>query len=294
LRVIVNVILSIIAMVGLSEESYSARPSEPDLVLQVHREFLVPSEGEMTNIRRFALPTFLAADRWIRGFDFHCTDSQKIRSVFLYVERTGQWIGGWKPGQDITSFPESVAVQLPSGSKLILEIHERGPDDIAADFGEVGLYFARTKPIRPLNGVGIESVIQVPPGEQPFLVRKEFTIIADSFAIALHPGMQSAGRSFQVDMMDPSGVSRVLMRTDDYQESTLIHYFGEPIFIPRGSRIVATATYENSGSVPLNDVFNFTLNLYPSAEFRPWQDTASVPQRSARASVKRKPPKTKR
>jgi hypothetical protein len=160
------------------------------------------------------------------------------------------------------------------------------------DCSSIGLYFTDKKPLRPLLGMGVQTAVEIP-GGKGLEVKKEFTVIADSYALALQPEMRGAGRSVEVTAVEPSGTSQILYGVKNLANSAPApQIFQQPVFIPRGTRIVATASYRNSDpETAADDIFRLTMSLYPSAAFRPARSDEPLARQSPaplkRASAKK-------
>jgi hypothetical protein len=123
--------------------------------------------------------------------------------------------------------------------------------------------------------MGVEAHVQVPVGSGEFRVRKEFTVTADSYALAVRPEMETGAQSVYVAKLDPAGVSQVLLALPEFNKDSQSPYtFEQPILLPKGTRIVAEASYLNSDVQPIDDLFKVTMSMYPSAEHRPSADPA--------------------
>src|SRR5262245_44889072 len=197
LGLIVIVILALRADAGIQENL------QPDILLRPQAAKRIPA-GSPSEIERIELPSMQTKDRWLRGIAFQPGDPRVVQSAFFFIDKTNQWLGGWVPGANMILYPESVAALLPAGARVILEVHYQSVDSDVEDLSSVALYFTDRKPLRPLTGLGIETRVQIPSGEELFRLRKEFTMIADSYALALRPQMLSAARSLEITTLDPS------------------------------------------------------------------------------------------
>jgi hypothetical protein len=291
----------IVALISLCTSSAStaqnARKETADVVLRLPAPVTVPV-GTVSKVHRVNLRPEQQRDRWIRAFHFEPGDARVVRCAFFYVERTGQWLGAWTPGQGVFEYPDTVAAYLPVGSSITVEIHYAGAASDVQDVSSLGLFFTETKPLRPLTEVGVASRVDVPLGPQPYRLHKEFTIISDSYALGLRPEMNSFGQSFEVATLDPSGASQVLLSVKEYRHDLQSAYtFEQPLFMAKGTRIMATALYRNEAVQLADDVFKLSMTLYPSAEYRltSYDARPTVKARTAkRAAPAKKAPAKKR
>lgn len=264
---LVCIVLSALALASASPQVQWAEP--PDLVLKPLVARTIPGKGLPHNFR-FEMPSEQVRDRWIRAVDFRPGDSRVVQRAFFYVEKTGQWIGAWAPGQQMIPFPDTVAAILPASSKVIMDVRYEPLETDVKDSSSMAIYFTDKKPLRPLSGIGVSSRVVVPASTSAFTLRKEFTIINDSFALAIRPEMLAAGRSVEITTMDPSGVSQVLLSVRNFNKDIQPPYvFEEPLFISKGTRIVTVSSYQNFDAEPTQDMFKLTMSLYPSGEVHP-------------------------
>jgi len=287
----------LIAISGLTLQAATQRGAweQPaDVVLHATSRNLQRDTTVDPLVRRYEVPGEQVKDRWIRAIDFHPSDSSSIRSAFFFVDKTGQWLGSWRPGEKLVAFPESVAALLPAASKVVIEIHYSQATDIDKSGDQsLALYFTDKKPLRPLTGIGVEARVEVPAGGDLVRIKKEFAVISDSYALSVRPEMLTAGRSVEITMLDPSGGSAVLLNVEDFSKENGDPYiFEQPLFIPKGTRIVATAVYQNSEAQTLEDLFKLTVSMYPSDEHR-LTSYEPTPRRPVRKAAPKKAPAKK-
>jgi len=262
--------------------------AKPDVILRPSSAETVAAGSGHKSYRTEILP-MQTKDRWIRAVQFQPGDPRVVRSAFFYVEKTGQWLGGWAPNGQWSPLPESVAAFLPVDSRIIVEIHYQSITQDVEDQSTLGLFFSDRKPLRPLTGMGFETRVQVPPGSNPFRLRREFTVISDSYAFAMRPEMAAAGRSMEISAMNPSGTSQVLLALRDFRHDLQSPYFFEqPVFLPKGTRIVATASYENSNVRAADDLFKLTMSMYPSEAYSELDARSRVRRPVAKRAVPKK------
>lgn len=286
---------ALIAILGLTLQSAAAQRWEqpPDLVLHANSGNLQRDAGNDPQVRRYEISSEQIKDRWIRGIDFRPAEGSPVRSAFFYIDRTGQWLGSWMPGDKMASFPESVAAFLPSTSKIIVEVHQSA-DAGPGDDQSLALYFTDKKPLRPLTGMGVEAHVEVPAGGDVVKIKKEFAVISDSYALAVRTEMKTAGRSVEISTLDASGQTQVLLTVADFEnENGNPYVFEQPVFIPKGTRVVATATYQNSQPQTIEDLFKLTVSMYPSDEHRPISDIPTARRPAARKAPAKKAPAKK-
>ena len=264
---LVCIALSALALASASPQVQWDEP--PDLVLRPAAARTIAARS-LPHTFRYELPSEQVKDRWIRAVDFRPGDSRVVQRAFFFVEKTGQWIGAWAPGQKMIPFPDTVAAILPVGSKIFMDVRYEPTESDTRDSSSLAIYFTDKKPLRPLSGIGVSSRVMVPASTPTFTLRKEFTIINDSYALAVRPEMLAAGRAVEITTLDPSGVSQVLLSIRNFNKDIQPPYvFDEPLFIAKGTRIVTVSSYQNYDADPTEDMFKLTMSLYPVGEVRP-------------------------
>jgi hypothetical protein len=142
----------------------------PDLILQIPGFASNATTADVYNC--FALPTGLAGDRIIRGFEIVPNNLGIVHHVVVNIDTTGTvlsdlsggcfsepgqlGIGGWAPGSPPTVYPGSatlkMGMRLKAGSKLILQMHYPAGSGGQIDSTQIRLYFY------PQGTTGIRNV----------------------------------------------------------------------------------------------------------------------------------------
>jgi len=282
-----------VAFIGLFALASAAKTTQngwdepPDLILQPP-PFVVHA-GVPNEMQRFQIPIAQVKDRWIRALQFQSCKPKSIESAYFTVDKTGQWLGAWIPGERMNAFPDTVAAYLPMSSKIVMEIHYAAVSEDTTDCSMLGLFLTDRKPLRPLIGMGVATPLRVPPNGAVD-VRKEFTIISDSYALALRPEMLGTGSAIEIDAVEPSGSTHTLLALNEMDAEQSPSVFEQPVFMPKGTRVIAKASYVNPDSNDTaEDFFKMTMTLYPSAEYHPSAYDAPMPVRGRRSAAARQP-----
>jgi hypothetical protein len=161
---------------------------------------------------------------------------------------TGASIGGYVPGNSTRVFPEGTAMRLPAGSSLVFQMHYTTMGEATTDRTKVGLIFAKDKPKVVLNGGAlINGSLHIPPGEGNHRVDAEMTINRDVMLYSLTPHTHVRGKRWSYEAIYPDGRKETLLSVPNYDFEWQHEYvFREPLTIPKGTKIHATAWYDNS------------------------------------------------
>ena len=94
---------------------------------------------------------------------------------------------------------------------------------------------------------------RIPPGDPNHEVKGTLPVPFDSQIISFMPHMHMRGKAFRYDMVDAAGERRELLSVPAYDFNWQIQYrSAEPVLARTGSRIDATAWYDNSPENPNN------------------------------------------
>lgn len=161
---------------------------------------------------------------------------------------TGPSVGGYVPGNSVRRFPEGTALRLPAGYSLVFQMHYTPYGQATTDRSRVGLTFATTKPAIVLNTATlINGTFSIPPGAGDHLVENEMTINRDIMIYSLVPHTHVRGKRWHYEAIYPDGRREVLLSVPKYDFNWQHEYvFSQPLRIPAGTKIHASAWYDNS------------------------------------------------
>lgn len=243
---------------------------EPDLVLPIGTGHTITS-GSPFVIKRFIVATNLPGSKRIRAIGLKQGDRRVVRHAAFYDDETGRWLGGWTPWQTLSSLANDTAVLLPAGAKIAVEIGYTGTDEDVTDTSEMGVYFAEGNgPVADAMSI-TASETTLPPGTTAQRVRVETKLAADTTFVAFWPVPGEGATSVEITATAPDGMMTPLLWINDYRPAWRSpFYLAAPMTLPRGSRVVMTAYFDNAGQQ--------VLKARPQA----WLVTAAVPRGAAR------------
>lgn len=241
----------------------------PDVVLQIPRPVKVPAEGTV-RYQWQTIPTDFPEDRWVEAFEIRPTAPQVVHHVLVFARyprnhprrreqpQNHQGLNGYfvasVPGQTAFRFPTGTARFLPKGTSLRFQIHYTTNGVTVTDQTKLGLIFAKGKPEREMRTAGLANLgIVIPPGEAR---HKEGTSRMLPVAARLYgftPHMHVRGTAFRYEALLPDGTRKLLLDVPRYDFNWQLYYrLAEPLDIPSGTRLIATAWFDNSEKNPAN------------------------------------------
>ena len=165
------------------------------------------------------------------------------------AEMTGPALGFYAPGKDIARWPANGARLLPAGSNIILEMHySKTTGKAEKDRTSVGLIFAKEPPEKTvLSQGGLNNYFSIPAGASNHEVKACCEFRQDTQLLSLMPHMHKRGKDMKYEVVQPDGQRRTLLWAPAYDFNWQTQYtFKEPVFVPKGSRLILTAHYDNS------------------------------------------------
>ncbi len=161
----------------------------------------------------------------------------------------GHPLGGTTVGNDgVSVIYPGTARRLEAGSTLVFEMHYTPTGEPHVDETRVGLVFADAPPERQVRGGAIlNGQFVIPPGAADYKVEAELTFTRDAKLLDLLPHSHLRGVRWEYEAVYPDGRRETILSVPEYDFNWQTDYvFDEPLALPRGSRIHASAWYDNS------------------------------------------------
>ena len=265
------------------------RLGKPDLILEMPAAFEVPASGPDV-FRNFVIPTGLTEDRWVRAVEYRPSARRAVHhALFAHVPggsqaardgadgRPGfgglgavgavnngsnsQGLGGWAVGATPMFLPDGVASRLPRGSDFLLQLHFHPTGKPESEKSVIGIYFAETAPEKDLFTVGLPTLfgfgagIDIPPGEKQYTIQDSFTLPGDVRVYSATAHAHYLAKEMKALATLPDGSTKQLLWIDDWDFNWQDSYiYKAPFTLPKGTRIEATITYDNSVDNPRNPI----------------------------------------
>jgi len=249
---------------------------KPDLVVQLPKPFAIPAEG--TDIYQcFVVPSGVAADRYVRAFEFRPSNRRVVHHALVFTESSGVarqiagqtgtypcfgsigtlWtsaVGGWSPGNVPMAMPAGTGVWLPKKADLVIQIHYHPTGKSEEDQSSIALYFAPGPPTRHLVDIGLTSRrIDIPPGTTDYKVTDHFTLPVDVEAIGIIPHAHLLAKTVEGWAILPNGKRISLLKIDDWDFNWQDQYrYARPLILRADTRLEMQITYDNSDANPHN------------------------------------------
>lgn len=244
----------------------------PDVVLQLPAPVAIKAEGTMpyANIR---VATNFTEDKWVRAVQVLPGDTRAVHHVLVFLipkpfggekregfEATRGFFAAYVPGSEGTVWPDAadgaggMAKKIPAGASLLFQIHYTPYGAATTDQTQLGLRFASAPPAQIVRTSGIANTrLKIPPNVAAHPEYASIRLPADVQLRAFMPHMHVRGSAFSYAATLPDGTERLLLDVPHYDFNWQLRYeLREPMALPKGTVIRATAVYDNSSENAFN------------------------------------------
>lgn len=249
---------------------------KPDLVLTMAKPFDVPAKGTI-DYQYFTIPTNFSEDKWVQAMEIRPGARSVVHHIIVYMKEPegapktagfmqvlprmpqragggnrqvgpGVMLAGTAPGAPPMVFQPGDAIRIPAGSSLIFQVHYTANGTAAADESSIGLIFAKQAPEREIyTSAFMNPMLKIPAGVSDQAIDSAIEFPEDAHITSLIPHTHLRGKSWEYRLIYPDGRSEVVLDVPHYDFNWQTWYtFTKPLAVPKGSRLEATAHYDNS------------------------------------------------
>jgi Flp pilus assembly protein TadD len=249
---------------------------QPDLVLRATEPFTVPASGSDV-YWNFIFRSPVKSSRFIKSIEIHPGDKRLVHHANLLVDRMqsarrqekspGSGFAGmelqiesesfdpdghflfWKPGSAPIEEPPGLALRLDPGNDLVLNAHLQPSGKPESVQPTIGVYFtdqpATKFPV--LLQIENDRALDIPAGENNFLVTDQFTLPEDVQLLAIYPHAHYLCRDMLALAHFPGGTEKRLIHIPRWDLNwQAVFRLAQPEPLPRGTTIVMRYRYDNS------------------------------------------------
>ncbi|MCI0627089.1 MAG: thiol-disulfide isomerase [Acidobacteria bacterium] len=143
---------------------------------------------------------------------------------------------------------------IKAGSDLIFTIHYTPNGKPTIDRTRLGLTFAKEPPAeRVVTFAAVNQKLAIPPGDPNYRLDTRAILREPAKLIGFFPHMHLRGKAFEYRVVSPRGESTTVLKVPRYDFNWQLYYkLEEPLLLEAGSRLEATAWYDNSPNNPFN------------------------------------------
>lgn len=231
---------------------------KPDLVIDTGKDFPIPAQG-VINYQYFKVDPGFKEDIWIQAAEVRPQQRSQVHHILVFVQEGGKRVTrggdqfsdmliGYAPGVPTITWDPDTAFLVKAGSTLLFQVHYTANGKEALDRSVLGLKVRKDVPTyRAFSGSAIQFKLAIPPNDPNYETHATYEFKEDVTLLDLTPHMHLRGKAFKYVLTYPDGRTEELLNVPKYEFNWQLSYIlAKPRQIPAGSKIEATAWYDNS------------------------------------------------
>jgi hypothetical protein len=255
---------------------------KPDMVIEMPKPFEIPAGGTI-DYQYILVKGNIKEDIWVKQAEMRPSNNAVLHHGKVWVRPPGShWmenavpgvpyssgmgrntvedgndiIGKFNPGLGAQTFNiDGSAKLIPKGSDFVFELHYTAVGKPATDVSRVGLALAKEPPkVRYYLSPGTPAALNlvIPPNNPNVEVVSESTVEADGVKLVyIQPHAHLRGKDFELRLVYPTGEKETVFKGKFDFNWQLGYDLAKPLVLPKGTRIVSIAHYDNSANNPFN------------------------------------------
>ena len=260
---------------------------QPDLVLEMQEEYRIPANGTV-KYEWMYIPTNFTEPKWVKSVEIRPGNRSVVHHVLIYyrakpdrkmppIARANQrdqsnpppdepgvsthprrnlagmparLLATYAPGTNPQVAPAGTAFRLEPGGILELQMHYTATGTEATDRTKVGITFSTDPSPREIRAQHFMNMtLKLPARAADVPVTTDLVFVEDATVWGLFPHTHLRGKRWAYTLQLPSGEQKSILSVPRYDFNWQTYYmFKEPLQVPKGSKIVSTAWYDNSAA----------------------------------------------
>jgi hypothetical protein len=244
---------------------------KPDVVVDMGADFKVKAEGVIP-YQYFTVDPGFKEDTWIQAAEVRPSQRAQVHHILVFVQEGGKrmtrngeqfsdMLIGYAPGVPTITWDPDTAFLVKAGSKLLFQVHYTANGKEVVDRSVLGLKIRKDAPkYRAFSGSATQFRLAIPPHDPNHKVEATHVFKEDVTLLDMTPHMHLRGKAFKYVLEYPDGRKEELLNVPKYDFNWQLSYIlKEPRFVPAGSKMHATAWYDNSANNKYNPNPNETV-----------------------------------
>jgi hypothetical protein len=258
---------------------------QPDVVIKMPEAVNIPAKGTI-EYQYIIVPSGFTEDKWIQAVEVRPSNRAVVHHAVVFIrEPNSRWLAGaetgvafapavsspqerlintggggsdilttYTPGMVPDNWGPGQAKLIRAGSDLVFQIHYTADGAAGPDQTSIGLVIAKEPPKRKIVSISASNrMFKIPAGDADYSAQATFTVRSPMTLVNLFPHLHLRGKAFQYDVLYPDGRSETILKVDKWSLNWQLSYtLAEPLALPAGTRIRATAWWDNSANNPAN------------------------------------------
>lgn len=161
-------------------------------------------------------------------------------------------LASYAPGKAPDVFPDGMAKKIPAGSVIVLQLHYSSFRGLLGtpekDRSSLGLVFAKKPPAKRVMTLTVPNhYFNIPPGAENHEVTAAYVFDKDVELINFMPHMHLRGKDMRYEAVYPDSKRETLLAVPAFNFNwQTIYLLKKPLPIPKGTRLIVTAHFDNS------------------------------------------------
>jgi peroxiredoxin len=252
---------------------------KPDHIVQLPQPLAVKATGTMP-YQHVTVDAGLSETKYVQAIEVRPTAREVVHHILVFVvppagknkdsreedfDETSGFFAAYAPGYDALVFNRGYGKVLPAGSRLRFQIHYTPNGTATQDQPMIGMRFADGEPEHLVDVHGIAQIrLAIPPHASHHQVVATQVLPQDTTLLAFFPHMHLRGKAFKYEALLPSGETQLLLDIPRYDFNWQLSYrLADPVHLPKGTTLRATAWYDNSAGNLANPDPNRTVRWGP-------------------------------
>ncbi len=237
---------------------------KPDVTFDTGVDFKIPADG-IVPYQYFKVDPGFKEDTWVQAAEVRPAMRNQVHHIIVFVQQGGQRVTrsgeqfsdmliGYAPGVPSTVWDPDTAYLVKAGSTFLFQEHYITNGKEAVDRSVLGLKIRKDKPAyRALSGSAMQPRLAIPPNDPNYESKATYVFKEDVTLLDLTPHMHLRGKAFKYVITYPDGRSEELLNVPRYEFNWQLSYIlAQPRQVPAGSKLEATAWYDNSANNKYN------------------------------------------
>ncbi len=254
----------------------------PNRVLKPASAYTLDADGGDV-YRDFAVGDAFPEDTYIKAIEFSPQNRAVVHHMIVFLDLTGatcaekegkspdgqpgwlvsgagsgvkswDWGAGWAPGMNAALLRPGMAIKVPKGARLVLQVHYHKSGKPEKDLSRIALHLARPEEkitdILHVAALG-NPLLTLRPDVANNEVRASMMLPYDATVYQILPHMHYLGKRMTVTAKTPTGEIVPLIKVDDWEFQWQMAYrYETPIKLPKGTRLELRAVYDNTADNP--------------------------------------------
>ena len=237
---------------------------QPDVAFDMGKDFSIPAEGVIP-YQYFKVDPGFKEDTWIQAAEVRPSQRAQVHHILVFVQdgnrpaqRAGEQFSnmliGYAPGVPTITWDPDTAFLVKAGQTLLFQVHYTANGKPAVDRSVLGLRLRKDPPkYRAFSGSATQYRLAIPPNDPNYEARATHVFKEDVTLLDMTPHMHLRGKAFRYILTYPDGRTEALLSVPRYDFNWQLSYIlDHPLQLPAGSKIEATAWYDNSANNKYN------------------------------------------